>query len=407
MTSTKRSTIMVLGCVVLFGAAIVAAQDWPQWLGPNRDAKVSEFDAPEQWPAELKQQWQITVGAGDATPALVDEKLYVFTRQGDEEVISCLNAADGKEIWQDKYTAKPVTGAAARHPGPRSSVTVADGKVITLGAAGVLSCLDAGSAQVLWRKEEYTGVPRFFTSMSPLVVDGMVIAHLGGSDDGAVIAFDLASGEPKWTWTGEGPSYASPVLMTVGGTKQAVVQTEQSLLGLATADGTLLWKVAAPTGGRFYNAATPIIAGQVVIYTGQGEGTKAVTVEKEGDEFATTPLWSNSELGTQYNTPVLKNGLLFGLSNRGQLFCLNAETGQTAWTDTTRHEGFGCTIDAGSVLMALSSDSQLVVFRPDGEKFNEVATYKVAETPVYACPVIAGNRIYVKDENSLTLWTVD
>ncbi len=398
--------MVMVCCMVLVSAGVVLAQDWPQWLGPNRDAKVSDFKAPQTWPAELTQKWRISVGAGDATPALVGEKLYVFTRQGDDEVIMCLNAADGKDIWQDKYAARAVTGPAARHPGPRSSVTVAEGKVVTLGAAGVLSCLDT-SGKVLWRNDKYTGVPRFFTSMSPIIVDGLCIAHLGGSDDGAIIAFDLGNGDEKWKWTGEGPSYSSPVVMTAGGTKQVVVQTEKSLMGLAVADGKVLWQMAAPAQGRFYNAATPIVAGQTVMCTGQGQGTKAVKIEKEGDAFVTKELWSNSDLGTQYNTPVLKDGLLFGLSNNGFLFCLNAENGQTAWTDTTKHQGFGSTIDAGSVLLALSSDSDLVVFKPDGKEFSQVAKYKVAETPVYACPVVAGNRIYVKDQDSLTLWTVD
>jgi outer membrane protein assembly factor BamB len=406
MASTKRSTIVMVWCVTLIGAGAVLAQDWPQWLGPNRDARVAGFEAPQTWPAALTQKWKIAVGAGDATPALVGDRLYVFTRQGDEEVLTCMNAADGKDIWQDKYVAKVVTGAAARHPGPRSSVTVADGKVVTLGVGGVLSCVDI-SGKVLWRNDKYTGVPRFFTSMSPIVVDGLCIAHLGGSSDGAIVAFDLTGGDEKWKWTGEGPSYASPVLMTVGGARQVVVQTEKSLLGLAVADSKVLWQTATPIQGRFYNAATPIVAGQTVIHTGQGQGTKAVKIDKQGDGFVANELWGNSNLGTQYNTPVLKNGFLFGLSNDGFLFCLNAETGHTAWTDTTKHQGFGSVIDAGSVLLALSSDSQLVVYKPDGTAFSEIASYKVAETPVYACPVVAGNRIYVKDQDALTLWTVD
>ncbi len=406
MGSTNRSRVVMVCCVTLIGAGAVLAQDWPQWLGPNRDAKVSGFNVPEKWPAALTQKWKIPVGAGDATPALVGDRLYVFTRQGGDEVIMCLNAADGKDIWQDKYAAREVTGAPSRHPGPRSSVTVADGKVITLGVGGVLSCLDT-SGKVLWRNDKYAGVPRFFTAMSPIVVDGLCIAHLGGSDDGAIVAFDLSGGTEKWKWTGEGPSYASPVLMTVGGVKQVVVQTEKSLLGLAVADGKVLWQMSTPAQGRFYNAATPIVTGQMVICTGQGAGTKAVKIEREGDGFVTRELWTNSDLGTQYNTPVLKDGLLFGLSNNGFLFCVNAENGQTAWTDTTKHQGFGSVIDAGSVLLALSSDSDLVIFKPDGKQFSQIATYKVAETPVYACPVVAGNRIYVKDQDALTLWTVD
>ena len=143
--------------------------------------------------------WRTTVGLGDATPALVGGKLYVFTRQGDNEVILCLDAADGKKLWQYQYAAEPVTGAAARqHAGPRSSPTVTDGKVVTLGATGVVSCVDAATGMALWRKEEFKGVPRFFTSMSPIVVDGMAIAQLGGPGDGTTVAFDLASGNPKW-----------------------------------------------------------------------------------------------------------------------------------------------------------------------------------------------------------------
>ena len=145
MRNASRLVGVMVGCVVLLSALGVFAQDWPQWRGPNRDGKVTGFTAPQTWPKALTQKWKMTVGAGDATPALVGDRLYVFTRQGDDEVTLCLSAADGKELWRDKYAAQAVTGAAARHPGPRSSPTVADGKVVTLGVGGVLSCLDAAS----------------------------------------------------------------------------------------------------------------------------------------------------------------------------------------------------------------------------------------------------------------------
>lgn len=134
------------------------------------------------------------MGAGDATPALVAEKLYVFVRQGDDEVTLCLNAADGSQLWQDKYTAQEVTGAARRHPGPRSSPAVAEGKVVTLGVGGVLSCLNANDGKLVWRKDPFPKVvPTFFTASSPIIVDGMAIAQLGGRGNGAIIAYDLAT----------------------------------------------------------------------------------------------------------------------------------------------------------------------------------------------------------------------
>jgi len=400
----------MLGCVILIGASCVFAQDWPQWRGANRDGKVTGFEAPQEWPKELKLRWKTTVGSGDATPALIGDKLFVFTRQGDDEVTMCLDAGGGKEQWTDKYAAQAVTGAPARHPGPRSSVAVADGKVVTLGVGGVLSCLDAATGKVVWRKDPFPKVvPKFFTSTSPIIVDGMAIGHLGGQDNGAIIAYDLNTGDEKWRWAGEGPAYASPALLTVAGTKQLVTLAEKSVVAIGVADGKLLWQLPFAPAGRTYNAATPIIDGQTVIYTGAGRGTKAVKVEKQGDGFAAKELWSNPELAPQFNTPVLRDGLLFGLTNRGNLFCINAQTGQTAWTDETQRDrgGFTSIVSAGSCLMALPSSSELIVFKPSDKEYSELAVIKVSETPSYAHPVIAGNRIFIKDQDTVTMFVIE
>jgi len=399
----------MVGCVILFGAGCVLAQDWPQWRGPNRDDKVTGFTAPATWPKELTQKWKVTVGTGDATPALVGDKLYVFTRQGEEEVTTCLNAADGKQVWQDKYAAQPVSGPAAKHPGPRGSPAVADGKVITEGVAGVLSCLDAASGKLIWRKDPFPkAVPRFFAASSPIIVDGMAIAHLGGPGNGAIVAFDLASGDQKWQWTAEGPDYGSPALMTVDGTKAIVTLSEKSFVGVSAADGKLLWQLPFAPTGMAYNAATPIIDGQTVIYMGKGRGTRAVKIEKQGDTFAAKELWNNPDLATQFNTPVLKDGLLFGLSDRGSLFCIDAKTGKTAWLDTTQRDrsGFGPTVDVGQYLMAMPSNAELIVYKPSATQYEEVAKIKAADTPTYAHPVIAGNRIFVKDQETVAMLTL-
>jgi outer membrane protein assembly factor BamB len=400
---------MAAVCVVLICAGCVFAQDWPQWRGANRDGKVSGFTAPEKWPQQLAQKWKTTVGAGDSTPALVGDKLYVFSRQGEEEVISCLNAADGKEVWKEHYTAQTVGGPSAKqHSGPRSSPAVADGKVVTLGVAGVVSCLDT-SGKLLWRKDPFPKVtPRFFTSMSPIIVDGMAIAHVGGQGNGAIIAFALATGDEKWRWGAEGPDYGSPALLTVDGTKQIVTPTEKSIVGIAVADGKLLWQQPFPIQGMAYNAATPIVDGQTVIYTGKGRGAKAVKIEKQGDKFVANELWANPDLAPQFTSPVLKDGMLFGLSDKGNLYCLDAKTGKTAWTDTAARDrqGFTSIVDGGSCLVALPSSSEMVVFKPDGKQYQEVAKIKVSDTPIYAHPVLAGNRIFVKDQDSVALLTV-
>ena len=269
--------------------------------------------------------------------------------------------------------------------------------------------MDAASGKLLWRKDPFPEVvPTFFTSMSPIIVDGICIAHLGGAGNGAVIGYALNTGEEKWRWSEEGPEYASPALMTVAGTKQIVTLSEKSIVGIAVEDGKPLWKLPFPKQRRAYNAATPIIDGQVVIYTGAARGTKAVKIEKKADGFSATELWSNPDVAVQFNTPVLKDDMIFGSTNQGKLFCLDAVTGQTEWVDTINHDrsGFAATLDVGSAIMALPSSSQLIVYKAVGKVYTELDKIKVANTPVYAHPVISGNRIFIKDQESITLWTI-
>src|SRR5206468_7562014 len=128
--------------------------------------------------------------------------------------LSCLDAATGKIDWQDKYPAVEVGGPASGHPGPRSTPAVAEGKVCTLGVGGVVSCLDVSSGKVAWRKDTKSW-PNFYTSTSPIIVDGKCVTLIGGRGSGSIVAYDLNSGDEKWKWTGEGPAYGSPVLMSL------------------------------------------------------------------------------------------------------------------------------------------------------------------------------------------------
>jgi len=409
MKNRKCCIIFCAGLLALSSITSISAQDWPQWRGADRDGKVTGFTVPESWPPELSMQWQESVGAGDATPVLVEDRLYLFTRQGDQEVILCLNAESGAEQWRNEYTAPAVTGAGARHPGPRSTPAVSDGKIVTIGVSGILSCLDAGSGELLWRKDPFPGiVPMFFTSTSPMIVDGLCIAHLGGADNGAIIAYDMNTGDEKWSWAEEGPDYGSPVLLKISDRKLIVTPTEKSIVAVDLADGKLIWKLPFLPQRRAYNAATPIVNGNTVIYTGAGRGTNAVKIEKQGEEFLVSELWSNAELSVQFSTPVLKQDLLYGYTNTGSLFCIDALTGQTAWTDTIQHDrsGFAAILDVGPVIMALPSSSELIVFKPVKEEYSELAKIKIADSPSYATPVVAGNKIYIKDETTITLWKI-
>lgn len=446
MKNPNRSMIILAGWALAVSASCAVAQDWPQWRGPNRDAKAAEFKAPPTWPKELTQQWKVSVGEGVATPALLGDKLYVFSRQEGNEILRCLDAVTGKELWQDKYESMGASGPAASFSGPRSSPTVADGKVVTLGVRGMISCLEAATGKKLWRKEEFKAYPRFHPASSPIVVNGLCIAQLGGSDNGALVAYDLATGDEKWKWAGDSPGYASPVLMTVGDIKLIIAETERRIVAVNAADGKLAWETPYVVQGRGYNASTPVVDSQTLIFAGSGRGTRAVKIEKTGDGFAGNELWNNAEKSVQFNSPVLKAGLVYGLTQGNELYCLSAKDGKTAWSAPVSKGGeappagggggqggpgeggrdgagrpggrgpgrgmggggggYGSIVDAGSVLLALTPGSELIVFQPGDKAYIELARIKVAESQTHAYPIVSGNRIFIKDKDAVTLWTI-
>ena len=420
---------VLLGAMLAISSLPAGADDWPQFRGPGRDNKVTGFTAPATWPKELKQVWKVTVGNGVGSPVLADGKLYTFTRVGDDETIRCLDANTGKEIWADKYSVAEVKLTGDRgYPGPRNSPVVGEGKVCTFGIGGRLSCYDAATGKLAWQHDT-KGTPMFRTSTSPLIAEGKCILHTGTSGGGfgkgagkpgkgELVAYDLAGGGEKWKWSGDGPGYGSPIVATFHGVKQVVEQTDENLIGVGLADGKLLWKTPLKVGR--YQTGTPIITGDVVICAGT-----AFTIEKSGDKFEAKQLWKERAPAT-YNTPVLKDGVLYGLGAEAakggggkggggkgggtratKLFAQDAKTGAELWNDKAPRGECGAILDVGSVLLLLSSDSNLVVFKPDKDEFKEVAKYKVADTPTWAMPIIDGKRIYVKDADSLILWTLD
>jgi outer membrane protein assembly factor BamB len=411
MNQINRIACLLAMAALLTGGVRVSAQDWPQWRGPNRDGKAAGFTAPSAWPKELTQKWKVTVGDGLSTPALVGDKLFVFSRQGSNEIIRCLNAADGKEVWQEKYSAEAVrgmgAGRAGEFAGPRSSPAVADAKVVIYGVQGDLICYNAADGKKLWSKNgaKYS-MPRYNTSSSPFIVDNLCIVQHGSEQGGgAIVAYELATGNEKWKWTGDGSTYASPVLATVNETKIIVAETAAKIVGLNLTDGKLLWETSFPAPQMSYNACTPNVAGQTVVFSGAGagRGTKAVKIEKSDDKFSIKELWSSRD-AVQFNSPIIKDGLIYGLSSTDSWFCINLESGKTAWTAPAPKSGggggggggkmmggggrggYGSVVDAGSVLIGLTPAGKLVVFQPGEKEYKELASYKVADG-TFAYPV--------------------
>jgi outer membrane protein assembly factor BamB len=151
-----------------------------------------------------------------------------------------------------------------------------------------------------------------------------------------------------------------------------------------------------------------VVDGQTVIIAGQGRGTLAVKIEKQGDAFAVKEVWKNTQVGVAFNTPIVKEGFIYGLSDRSVYFCLDLKTGETKWNDTTnRGSNYGSLVDAGSVIFAQAQNGNLAVFSPDGSAYKELANVKVAEKSVFAYPIISGKRVFVRDMDSVTMWAIE
>src|SRR5579863_2341369 len=244
-----------------FVTVFLQGADWPQWRGPNRDGVVA--GEPAAWPEKLNLKWKIAVGEGHASPILAGASAYVFTRLNDAETISSIDPASGKLRWQQHYPAPyQMNPAATGHgQGPKSTPLYSNGRVYTLGINGILSCFDAETGQLRWRKDfaqQYKeGAPDFGTAMSPVVDNGLLIAHVGGTKRGALTAFDAATGAVKWTWDGDSPAYASPIVVDLGGVRQVVTQSKSNIVGVAAATGKVLWTIPFKTSYD-QNIVTPV-----------------------------------------------------------------------------------------------------------------------------------------------------
>jgi outer membrane protein assembly factor BamB len=408
--SPKRSVESTLALVVLAACAGTAA-DWPQWRGPARDGVVPALAARQSWPSGLKAGWKVTVGVGHSSPLVVGKNAFVFTREGENEVVQALDLATGKTVWRQAYPAPYTVNMAARShgKGPKSTPVVANGRVFTLGISGILSAFDAATGRVLWRKEFAsqfgTTAPEYGAAMSPVVDGGRLIAHVGGRGQGALTAFDPATGGVLWAWKGDGPGYSSPVVADLAGVRQVITLSQASLVGVSADKGELLWKVPFETDYT-QNAVTPIVHGDLVVFSGLEQPVKAIRIVRKGTGLVAEPVWENAEVANYMSTPVLVEGRLYGFSHRrkGQFFCLDAATGKTLWLSEGRQGDNAALVAGGSVLFALTSESELLVTNPGATSFSILRRYPVAGSPTWAHPAVLDEGVLVKDLETLTFF---
>ena len=385
--------------------------DWPQWRGPNRDGTLTTFSTPNAWPEQLTQKWKVEVGTGYATPIVVGNRVYAFSRQDDKEVMRALDADTGKIVWETSYPASfKMNPATARHgPGPKSTPTYSNGRLFTLGITGIVTAFDAATGKQLWQKPAGSVEPLYHTAQSALVDRGVVIVHVGGHKDGALTAFDPATGAVKWTWTGDGPSYGSPIVADIDGAHQVVTFSQENLIGVDASNGQLLWQTPF-TARSTTNAITPLVyAGRTIIVSGQGKPLTAYTIAKKDGKWTAEMAWENPQLSLSFSNAVLVGDAVFSLSsmNSGQFFWADAKTGKTLWTSSPRQAGNAAIVRSGDLLFVLKDDAELMVAKSTPGGFEPLKTYTVASSATWPAPSFSGNRIFVKDISTIALWTVN
>ena len=384
-----------------------SAPGWSQWRGPRRDGAMA-VALPAAWPATLTKRWEIAVGAGHSSPVVAGDRVIVHARQGDREITRAIALSTGKELWRNDYAAPFTVNSAARahSAGPKSTPAVAAGRVFTLGIGGILSALDLSTGKVLWRTPAPAALPDYGTAMSPLVDGPLVIAHMGGGRNGALTAFDAASGATRWKWAGDGPAYASPVIATIGGTRHLITQTRKSLVSLNAATGALLWQTPFSTAFD-QSSVTPVVRGDLLIYSGLDQGVTAVRLARKGNQWTAAPAWKNDQVSMYMSSPVVQGATLYGLSHRarGQFFSLDLATGKTLWMTQGREGENASLIAAGSLLLLSTTNAELIVARANPAKFEEVRRYTVAASPVWAHTALAPRTLLVKDADKLIAWS--
>jgi outer membrane protein assembly factor BamB len=392
--TTSRKLTLIPAMLALITTTVAA--DWPQWRGPNRDGTVTGAFVPEVWPRALKEEWKIVVGIGHASPVESQGRVYVFARQGEDEVLLCLDAVTGKELWR---SSQPISY--------EMNPAVINGTVYTFGITGVLSAHDARTGKLKWRREfskEYPNTsPLYGTAMSPLVDNGLLIAHVGGHDKGALTAFDAETGVVKWSNDTEGPAYASPIIVTLAGVRQIVTTMQNDFVGVDAGTGKLLWKLPAKSEYET-NSVTAVAYKDMVVLSREGQGLTAIRLVKQGAEIVPQEVWNNKEVDLYLNTPVLQGSTLFGFSVRqkGQFFAIDADTGKTVWQSPGRMGDNAAILNLGGrALLLLTNDANLIVQPVNAKSYSPVAQYTVASSPTWAHPLVLGRRILIKDETSL------
>jgi len=402
---TNISIAILLGFLAVLNS-VGQAGEWPQILGPNRNAIADGEKLLTRWPSTSpKTVWQIPVGRGYAGIAVAAGKAIVFDRQANHEVLTARDAKTGNELWSAKTPVR-YDSSIAPDDGPRCVPLIHDGKVFALGVAGALRCHDLANGDKRWQREllkDFDVPPSYFgVGSTPVVVGDKLLVNVGGREGAGIVAFNIADGTRAWKATDEGASYSSPTVTTIGGKTLAVFVTRLNVVGLDSATGEVRFRFPFGQRGPTVNAATPlVIDSHLFVSSSYGVGAVWAKLTPTGAK----ELWRSDEvMSSQYTTCVYKDGALFGIDGRqdlppAHLRCFDPRTQKVFWTE--ENFGTGNLILAGDKLLILKTDGELILAAADKSRYRQLARAQVLEGTAQPLPALARGLLYVRDETTL------
>jgi outer membrane protein assembly factor BamB len=331
--------LCLLVALIGIGAAALDAQrasrDYVQWRGQQRDGSASAFVEPKQWPDALTRRWKVDVGEGYGTPLVIGDIVYVFTRLDGQEGITALDASTGRERWRTGYPAPyaPSKPAAAHGASPKATPLYHEGRLFTLGISGIVSAFDVRSGKRLWQSAAPKEAPFYGAAVSPLGSGTLVMVHPG--DYGPLTAFDARTGVLTWT-AGSGGFFASPMLVSLERTPQVVSAAQDFVIGVSL-DGHILWRF--PFDGK-NGSTTPVLNNDTIIVNSPDRVIAFRPRLRDGAWIVET-MWETKDVSTYLSTPVVLDGVLYGLSTkaRGQFYAIDAKTGAGAVVGNAARSG--------------------------------------------------------------------
>ena len=391
--------------------SLCRADDWSQFMGPNRDNKCLETGLNLDWPEEgLPIKWQRPCGEGYSAPSIREGKLIHLDRKNNEVVVACLDPQTGKSIWEYTYPTN-YRDQYGYNGGPRSSPTIDENHVYVFGAQSVLTSLHLTDGSVAWQRDlaKDMDLPKnFFGNGLPAVLEGdTLLLNLGGTDAGFIIGVDKKTGKTRWQTKTQGASYSAAVVAPFFGTRIAVFLTREGLRMIDPETGKQIGELY-PFRSRIsdsVNGASPVIIGNR-IFISAAYRTGAAMVEFDGKKL--TNVWRNSTaMLTHWNTCIYHEGFLYGSSGRhssnSTLRCIDATTGKLMWDNENPRELARATLlmlEGHFVILSEKGNLALVEATPKAYKLKKNVPTPL-EYPAWAPPVIANGLLYLRSEKLL------